>query len=191
MKIGVIKEVQPEKRVALTPMGVRSLKSLQFDIVVEKDAGASAFYTDHQYGDAGAHILSRSEVLSGSDLLLMINPLPEKEMTNITPACIVAGCFNPFQNEAVVKKLQHTGITSFSMELVPRTTRAQAMDILSSMATIAGYKAVLEDASAIPRFFPMFMSSAGTIKPARVLILGAGVAGLQAIAVARKLGAVV
>ena len=90
----------------------------------------------------------------------------------------MAGCFNPFQNETFVKKLQQTGITSFSMELVPRTTRAQAMDILSSMATIAGYKAVLEAASMLPRFFPMFMSAAGTIKPAKVLILGAGVAGL-------------
>jgi NAD(P) transhydrogenase subunit alpha len=191
MKIGVIKEVQPEKRVALTPEGVRSLKSLQCDILAEKDAGASAFYANHQYENAGAHIISRREVLSGSDLLLMINPLAEREMGDIAPSCIVAGCFNPFQNETFVKKLQEKGITSFSMELVPRTTRAQAMDILSSMATIAGYKAVLEAASVLPKFFPMFMSAAGTIKPARVLILGAGVAGLQSLAVARKLGAVV
>ncbi|MBP1668916.1 MAG: transhydrogenase subunit alpha [Bacteroidetes bacterium] len=191
MKIGVIKELQPERRVALTPEGVRSLKTMQCDILIEKDAGVSAFYANYQYEDAGATIISRREVLSGSDLLLMINPLPEKEMGDITPGCMVAGCFNPFQNEAFVKKLQHTAITSFSMELVPRTTRAQAMDILSSMATIAGYKAVLEAASLLPRFFPMFMSAAGTIKPTKVLILGAGVAGLQALAVARKLGAVV
>jgi len=191
MKIGVTKENQPEKRVALTPDGVRSLKSLQCDVLIEKDAGLSAIYANYQYEDAGAQIISRKEVLSGSELLLMINPLPEKEMGDILPSCIVAGCFNPFQNETFVKKLQQAGLTSFSMELVPRTTRAQSMDILSSMATIAGYKAVLEAASVSPRFFPMFMSAAGTIKPARVLILGAGVAGLQAVAVARKLGAVV
>ena len=191
MKIGVIKERQPEKRVALTPGGTASLKSMHCDILIEKDAGVSAFYANHQYEDAGGYIISRKEVLSGSDLLLMINPLMEQEIGEINPACMVAGCFNPFQNENFVKKLQQSGITSFSMELVPRTTRAQAVDILSSMATIAGYKAVLEAASKLPRFFPMFMSAAGTVKPAKVLILGAGVAGLQAIAVARKLGAVV
>jgi NAD(P) transhydrogenase subunit alpha len=191
MTIGLLKEMQPEKRVALTPAGVCILKSMHCDVLVEKDAGTSAFYAHHQYEDAGAQIISRREVLSGSGLLLMINPLPERDLDEIASGSVVLGCFNPFQNETFVKQLLQKDITSFSMELVPRITRAQAMDVLSSMATIAGYKAVLEAASALPRFFPMFMSAAGTIKPARVLILGAGVAGLQAIAVARKLGAVV
>jgi NAD(P) transhydrogenase subunit alpha len=191
MKIGVLKEPQPEKRVAITPDGIKSLKSIQCDILIEKDAGASAYYSDHQYQEAGGKISSRKEVLAGSDLILMIQAIPGKELEEIASTSIVAGCFNPFQNETFLKKLQQTGVTSFSMELVPRTTRAQSMDILSSMATIAGYKAVLEAAAVLPKFFPMFMTAAGTIKPTKMLILGAGVAGLQAIAIARKLGAVV
>ncbi|MBN1416626.1 MAG: Re/Si-specific NAD(P)(+) transhydrogenase subunit alpha [Bacteroidales bacterium] len=191
MKIGVLKEQLPEKRVALTPEGVKSLKSLQCDILVENNAGASAYYTDRQYQEAGGMPVSRHEVLTGSDMILMIQPLADNLLEQIAPACIMIGCFNPYQNEVFLKKLQQREVTSFSMELVPRTTLAQAMDILSSMATVAGYKAVLEAASSFPRFFPMFMSAAGTIKPARMLILGAGVAGLQALAVGRRLGAVV
>ena len=191
MKIGVLKETQPEKRVAITPEGIKSLRALQCEILVEKDAGASAYFADHQYQECGAEIVTREEVLTQCNLILMIQSLPEKELDNVASTGVVAGCFNPYQNETFLKKLQQNGVTSFSMELVPRTTRAQAMDILSSMSTIAGYKAVLEAASNLPKFFPMFMSAAGTIKPAKMLILGAGVAGLQAIAVARKLGAVV
>ncbi len=191
MKIGLIKDLQPENRVALTPGGVQSLKSIKCNILLEKNVGVQAYFANHQYQDAGGLIISRKEVLNGSDLILMINALPEKELEDIGPESVMVGCFNPFQNISFVIKLQQKGITSFSMELVPRTTRAQSMDILSSMGTVAGYKAVLEAASRLPKFFPMFMSAAGTIKPAKVLILGAGVAGLQALAVARKLGAVV
>ena len=191
MKIGVLKEKKTENRVALIPDGVKTLQSLKCDILIEKNAGASAHYANHQYQDAGGLIISRHEILAGCDLLLMIHPLEEMELESIAPASIIVGCFNPFQNLSFLQKLRQTGITSFSMELVPRTSRAQAMDILSSMATVAGYKAVLIAASLLPKFFPMFMSAAGTIKPARVLILGAGVAGLQALAIARKLGAVV
>lgn len=191
MKIGLIKELPPEKRVALIPDGVQTLKSLKCDVLVEKNAGISAFYANHQYQDAGALTISRKEVLTGAELILLMGALTEQDLDEVAPTSVFVGCFNPYQSTAFVKKLQQAGFTSFSMELVPRTTRAQSMDILSSMATVAGYKAVLEAASRLPKFFPMFMTAAGTIKPARVLILGAGVAGLQALAVARKLGAVV
>ncbi|MBN2272782.1 MAG: Re/Si-specific NAD(P)(+) transhydrogenase subunit alpha [Bacteroidales bacterium] len=191
MKIGVLRELKPENRVALIPEGVQALKSLHCDILIEKNAGAAAYFANNEYQDAGGLIISRQEILTGSELLLMINPFIEKELESIDPSTVLVGFFNTYQNIPFVKKLQQKGITSFSMELVPRTTRAQAMDVLSSMSTVAGYKAVLEAASRLTKFFPMFMTAAGTIKPARVLILGAGVAGLQALAVARKLGAVV
>ncbi len=191
MIIGVLKEQQPENRVALTPEGVKSLIALQCEVYIEKDAGNNAFFSDEQYLNAGAQAVSRVDVISKADIVLTINSLQEAELGSLKPGVLLIGCFNPFFNHNFVKSLQGSGYTSFSMELVPRTTRAQAMDILSSMATIAGYKAVLEAALALPKFFPMFMSAAGTIKPTKMLILGAGVAGLQAIATARKLGAMV
>ncbi len=191
MIIGVLKEQQPETRVALTPEGVKTLVALRCEIYIEKDAGSNAFFSDEQYLQAGAKTFSRADIISKSDIILTINSLQANELGSLKSGALLIGCFNPYFNPDFVKNIQQSGFTSFSMELVPRTTRAQAMDILSSMATIAGYKAVLEAALALPKFFPMFMSAAGTIKPAKMLILGAGVAGLQAIATARKLGAMV
>jgi len=191
MKIGILKENQPEQRVALLPESVKALIKLKVEVLLEKGAGNLAYTFDPEYIDAGAIIVERNNVLSDSDILVFINPLGAEEIQKINSSKILMGAMNPFGNIEVVKELVAKNITSFSLELVPRTSRAQSMDILSSMATVAGYRAVLDAALHLPRFFPMFMSAAGTIKPAKVLILGAGVAGLQAIAVARKLGAVV
>lgn len=191
MVIGVLKEPEGENRVALTPESVADLIKLKANVIIEKDAGKRAYFSDKHYEDAGAKTASRSEVFSDSDLIIQISPLPENEAGKLKEKQVYLSVLNPLTNTEYVKMLQKAGITSFSMDTVPRITRAQAMDILSSMATIAGYKAVLEAAANLPHFFPMFMSAAGTIKPAKLLILGAGVAGLQAIASARKLGAVV
>lgn len=191
MIIGVLKEPDFEKRVVLLPDMVKSLVDLKVKILVEKGAGDGAFVSDQEYITAGAEIADRSALLSDSDLITFINPLGNAEIDSIDSSKVLIGAMNPYGNKELLEKLVEKKITSFSLELVPRITRAQSMDILSSMATIAGYRAVLEAALHLPRFFPMFMSAAGTIKPARMLILGAGVAGLQAIAIARKLGAVV
>ncbi len=191
MKIGILKEKDPENRVAVLPETVASMVQLKIEVVVEKGAGINSFVSDTDYQDAGAQIAARKDVINHSDLLLFINPLDVDEVKSLDENKILIGAMNPFFNKDLVSTLVKKKITSFSMELVPRISRAQAMDILSSMATIAGYKAVLEAAVNLHKFFPMFMSAAGTIKPAKVLILGAGVAGLQAIAIARKLGAVV
>ncbi|HJX71304.1 MAG TPA: Re/Si-specific NAD(P)(+) transhydrogenase subunit alpha [Bacteroidales bacterium] len=191
MKIGILKEKEPENRVAVMPETVSSLTQLNVEIMVEKDAGVRSFVSDSDYQHAGAKMTARTDVFENSDLLLFINPLKVEEVKSLDERKILIGAMNPFFNRDLVGTLVKKKITSFSLELLPRTTKAQTMDILSSMATIAGYKAVLEAARNLGKFFPMFMSAAGTIKPAKVLILGAGVAGLQAIAIARKLGAVV
>ena len=191
MVIGVIRETDHDNRVVLTPEVVKSLVSAGVQVLVEKGAGERAMIADTEYTDAGAQTDNKNNIFEKADLLLKINPLTEEELRKLKENKVVLAAFSPFVNKTLVKELARKKITSFSMELVPRITRAQSMDILSSMATVAGYKAVLDAAMHLPKFFPMFMSAAGTIKPAKVLILGAGVAGLQAIAVARKLGAVV
>jgi len=139
----------------------------------------------------GAKLGTKAQVIAGSDLVLKIQPPTDEESALFKEGQVLMSVLNPYFNYNLVKKLAEKNITAFSMDIVPRTTRAQAMDILSSMATVAGYKAVLTAANTLPKFFPMFMTAAGTIKPANMLILGAGVAGLQAVATARKLGAVV
>ncbi len=191
MKIGVLKEQEPEKRVVLMPESVKALVGLKAELLVEKDAGSAAFVGNNEYEEAGAKIVERKIVVSDSDVLLSVNALESGEIRLLDASKILIAAMDPFGNKELVKELVERKLTSFSLELVPRITRAQSMDILSSMATISGYRAVLDAAMLLPRFFPMFMSAAGTIKPARMLILGAGVAGLQAIAIARKLGAVV
>lgn len=189
MIIGVLKEHGTEQRVALLPEIVSGLVRQKVTVFVEKDAGSAAFQSDEAYRTAGASIFSRAEVLQKADLLVQIGePLPEL-IDQLKSDKIWISQYNPLVNTRLVKKLVAKGITSFSMDSIPRTSRAQAMDVLSSMATVSGYKAVLQAASELPNFFPMFMTAAGTIRPATVLILGAGVAGLQAIAIARKLGA--
>lgn len=191
MIIGVLKEPSHEKRVALLPEAIVQLKKFQIEVFVEKDAGEKAFACDDDYLRAGAFIKNKDELLHQATLLVKINPFTPEEIDELKEGQIIAAILNPFHQKELINKLIGKRITSFSMETVPRTSRAQAMDILSSMATIAGYKAVLDAALHLPKFFPMFMSAAGTIKPAKVLILGAGVAGLQAIATSRKLGAIV
>lgn len=190
MIIGVLKEPSPETRVSLLPEHVVILKKWNVDVCVEHNAGVTAFATDEKYTDAGANIKSRNEVLQSSDFLLSINAPQQSEIANLNSK-IILGVFQPLFNAALMKELAEKGLTVFSMDMLPRTTRAQSMDILSSQANIAGYKAVLLAANLFPKYFPMFMTAAGSIPPAKMLILGAGVAGLQAIATGKRLGAVV
>ncbi|MFC2101426.1 Re/Si-specific NAD(P)(+) transhydrogenase subunit alpha [Bacteroidota bacterium] len=191
MIIGVIKERKPEQRVAMLPETVAALCKMNVTVLVEKGAGLSAYASDDAYELAGAQLLTKEEVMEKSGMIVMINPPTEEEVNRLKEGQLFLAAFNPLFNKDLVCKLANKKVTSFSMDVVPRTSRAQAMDVLSSMATISGYKAVLTAASLLPKFFPMFMTAAGTIKPAKLLILGAGVAGLQAVATARKLGAVV
>jgi len=191
MIIGILKEPDYDERIALLPENVKTLKDLKADVVVEKDAGNRAFFSNSDYEQAGATIQDRKKVLNSSDLIISINPLSESEYKSLKAKQAVLTAFSPLVNDKHVKQFVDEDITSFSMDMVPRISRAQSMDILSSMATVAGYKAVLEAANNLPTFFPMLMTAAGTIKPAKILVLGAGVAGLQAIATGRKLGAVV
>jgi NAD(P) transhydrogenase subunit alpha len=191
MKIGILKEHGTENRVAMLPGEVAVLKKMGFEILVEKGAGELAFAGDKAYESAGAGMFERKEVISVAELLLSVNPPLEDDINSFREGEMLCSVLNPVENSLWLEKARHKGLTVLALDLVPRTSRAQSMDILSSMATVSGYKAVLAAASVLPRFFPMFMSAAGTIKPARVLILGAGVAGLQAIAIARKLGAIV
>ncbi|TFG42331.1 MAG: Re/Si-specific NAD(P)(+) transhydrogenase subunit alpha [Bacteroidia bacterium] len=191
MILGILKEYSIEKRVAMLPGEVAVVKKLGVDIVVENGAGEKAWASDSEYQSAGATIAARMDVISKSSLLLSVNPLLEENIDSFSEGQVLCSVVNPVENSKWLEKARLRGLTVLALDLIPRTTRAQSMDILSSMATVAGYKAVLAAASSSPKFFPMFMSAAGTIKPSKVLILGAGVAGLQAIAISRKLGAVV
>lgn len=190
MTIGVLKEPFPETRVSLLPEHLATLKKWNVDVYIESGAGDNAFAPDAAYTAAGATIKSRGEVYAGSDILLSLNLLPAEEFVS-QKAAILIGVFQPLFNGAEMKTWAEKGFTTFSMDMLPRTTRAQSMDVLSSQANIAGYKAVLLAANLFPKYFPMFMTAAGSIPPAKMLILGAGVAGLQAIATAKRLGAVV
>jgi NAD(P) transhydrogenase subunit alpha len=191
MIIGILKEPDFDKRVSILPENIEKLVQLKVSVEVESDAGKDAFYPNRDYEDMGAKIVNREEILAHADLIISINPLDKKEYALLKPKQAVLTAFSPLINKEQVEDFLRGDITSFSMDMVPRTTRAQSMDILSSMATVAGYKAVLLAANHLPSFFPMFMTAAGTIRPSKVLVLGAGVAGLQAIATAKKLGAVV
>jgi NAD(P) transhydrogenase subunit alpha len=191
MIIGILKESGSEKRVAILPGEVTVLKKMGIEVLVELHAGENAYAADSTYQAAGAITIDRKEVISRAAMLLSVNPPVEEDISSFREGQVLCSVLNPADNSKWIEKARLQGLTVLALDLVPRTTRAQSMDILSSMATVSGYKAVLDAASLLPRFFPMFMSAAGTIKPARVLILGAGVAGLQAIAIARKLGAVV
>ncbi len=191
MTLGVLKETGNENRVAILPSEVVALKKMGIDVLVEINAGERAFASDLSYQAAGARICERKEVISEAEMLLSINPPVEDDINSFKEGQILCSVLNPVVNSNWLEKARLRGLSVLALDLIPRTTRAQSMDILSSMATVSGYKAVLAAASLLPRFFPMFMSAAGTIKPSRVLILGAGVAGLQAIAIARKLGAIV
>jgi NAD(P) transhydrogenase subunit alpha len=191
MTIGILKETPGENRVAMLPESVATLVKMNVTMLVETSAGLTAFASDKEYEEAGARIDTKAKVIAGADLLIKIQPPTSAEIALMKDGQVILAVLNPYFNTDLVKELAAKNITGFSMDVVPRTSRAQAMDILSSMATVAGYKAVLTAANTLPKFFPMFMTAAGTIKPANMLILGAGVAGLQAIATSRKLGAVV
>jgi H+-translocating NAD(P) transhydrogenase subunit alpha len=189
MILGLLKELGDETRVALLPENVKSLVSQKVEVLVEEGAGMNAFTADKDYAEAGATIVSRAVVFEKADVLLQIQPPVNGDEKKIRKEQVWISAMNPLWETGLVQCCRDNGITTFSLDSIPRTSRAQAMDILSSQATVTGYVAVLEAARALPTFFPMFMTAAGTIRPANVLILGAGVAGLQAIATARKLGA--
>ncbi len=196
MIVGTVKETFPgETRVALTPSVLGSLTKLGAEVLVESGAGVAAGYPDTTFAEKGTKIVSRAEVFSTADVVLQIRGLganPEAGKADIASTRrgqVLIASFEPLTAADAVKTIADTGATLFALELVPRITRAQSMDILSSMATIAGYKAVLLAAGHLPKMFPMMMTAAGTVKPAKVMVLGAGVAGLQAIASSRRLGA--
>ena len=199
MIIGIPRETfAGEDRVALVPDAVSGLVALNSEIIVEPGAGTAAGFADTDYTERGAQIVAdRDEVYARADVVLQVrtfgaNPEAGRADLALTRAGqVIIGASDPLTAGPQLRELATTGATLFAMELIPRITRAQSMDILSSMATIAGYKAVLIAADALPRMFPLLMTAAGTLTPARVLIIGAGVAGLQAIATARRLGAVV
>ena len=196
--IGVPRESFPgERRVALTPRAAEALGKLGASVVIEQSAGANAGFPDDQYVARGAPVSTRAEVFQQADIIAQVRALgvnPDEgraDLPLLRPGQIVIGFGEPLTAVLEVSDLARAGVSFFAMELMPRITRAQSMDALSSMATIAGYRAVLLGAQELPKIFPMLMTAAGTITAARVLVLGAGVAGLQAIATARRLGAVV
>ena len=193
MKVAVLRETSPgEARVALVPESVRKLVALKATVTVETGAGLGAARTDDDYREAGAEVTTdRNSLLGSADLLVVINRPSEEDIHRLPRGSVVLGFLRPLDEPAALTHAVAQHLTTFAVELIPRITRAQAMDALSSMATVVGYKAVLIGASHIPRMFPLLMTAAGTVPPARVLVLGAGVAGLQAIATARRLGAVV
>ena len=188
MIIGVPKEsLSGETRVAILPEEIQRLSSDGLAFRVEAGAGKGSFIADENYSDSGAEILP--DVFPDSDLIVRINPPSEDEVSRFKDGSCLVSLLNPFTNHDLVRQLAKKNISSFCLELIPRSTYAQSMDVLSSQATVSGYRAVLNAASHMGKFFPMLMTPAGTIKPAKVLIIGAGVAGLQAIATASRLGA--
>jgi len=191
MIIGVLKEPSPETRVSLLPEHIAILKKWNVEVCIENGAGVNAFANDEKYAEAGAKPVSRAEVLGAAKIILSLNNPGSDTLSVLKPGTVLLGVYQPLFNPGLMKELAEKGLTVFSMDMLPRTTRAQSMDVLSSQANIAGYKAVLHAAGLFPKYFPMFMTAAGSIPPAKLLILGAGVAGLQAIATGRRLGAVV
>ncbi len=198
MRIAVAKEVDAnERRVALTPDGASRLVKQGLEVWIEAGAGDRSFYVDDAYRAAGATVTPDiNELWSTADVMLKVSPPRDREtgqheVDMLKPGAVLLGFLDPLGNPQLAQRLAERNVTAFSMELIPRISRAQSMDALSSQASIAGYKAVLVAAATLPKFFPMLTTAAGTIAPAKVLIIGAGVAGLQAIATARRLGAVV
>ena len=198
MKVGAPREAFPgERRVALVPGVVASLMKAGFEVMVESGAGESAGFTDEAYRDKGAQLVSRAEVFAGADVIVQVRAAgaagaaAAADLSRLVTGQTVVAMAEPLGAPDGLRAYADRGVRLFALELMPRITRAQSMDVLSSMATIAGYKAVLIAAAALPRMMPMLMTAAGTIKAAKAFIMGAGVAGLQAIASARKLGAVV
>lgn len=198
MIIGVPKETFPgEQRVALIPASISPLCKAGFEILIEKDAGMASGFPDRSYEEKGARILStRAEVFGAGEIILNVlglgaNPNADQDLNLLHSGQVLIGFFDPLSRPEMMQKIAGLGVIAFALELLPRIARAQSMDALSSMGTIIGYKAVLLAAETLPKMFPMMTTAAGTIIPARVFVVGTGVAGLQAIATARSLGAVV
>ena len=189
MRIGVPRETSPgERRVALVPDVVKRLADAGFEIALERDAGSAASYRDSAYAEAGAQVVADPY---DADAVVKVRKPSDDEIERLRDGQVLIGLLEPLTDAAGIERLSSRGVIAFAMESIPRITRAQPMDALSSQSTVAGYKAVLLAAERLPKFFPMLMTAAGTVPPAKVLVLGAGVAGLQAIATARRLGAVV
>jgi NAD(P) transhydrogenase subunit alpha len=194
MKVAVLKEsATGERRVAMVPESVKRLVARKLEVVVEAGAGAAARAADDDYRAAGASVAPRAEALAGADIVLKVQPPTDAEIAALPEGGVLVSLLYPLTPPGgkLAVQLARRGVTALALDTIPRTTLAQMMDVLSSQATLAGYRAVILAAEAVPKLFPMMMTAAGTIPPARVLILGAGVAGLQAIATARRLGAVV
>src|SRR5579864_1580776 len=193
MKIGVLSETQPgERRVALVPDVAGKLVKIGFQVIVETGAGVRAEFTDDAYREAAVAIEADRRVMLGTaDVVLSVQPPRLEDVAQLQAGALTISFLQPATQVAIIGALAARGVTSFSLDLLPRSSRAQSMDALSSQSSLAGYKAVLMAANRLGKFFPMLMTAAGTIPPARVLVLGAGVVGLQAIATARRLGAVV
>ena len=180
-----------ETRVAATPETVKQLIKAGLTVSIEHDAGTRSFLSDAEFTEAGATVVARDSGFAGADIVASINAPPLDDIRRMRPGTILMALIAPHRNLETVQALAAGRIETFAMELIPRTTRAQVMDVLSSQASIAGYKAALIAAAELPRYFPLLMTAAGTIKPAKVVVMGAGVAGLQALATAKRLGAVV
>ena len=190
--VGVVRETWPgETRVALSPEVAGKLIKAGMAVLAEPGAGVAAAFPDADYAAAGVEFAERTAVMSRAQVLLTVRPLAVKEVSRLKPGAVVVGALDPARNAALLEALAAKGASAYALELLPRTTRAQSMDVLSSQANLAGYRAVLEAAAAYGRTLPMMTTAAGTITPAKVFVMGAGVAGLQAIATARRLGAVV
>ena len=192
MRVAVPKEIAPgERRVALVPEIVEKLAAGGFDVAVEQGAGEEASFSDAEYRDAGAQVVGPGELFADVEGVMKVQKPSAEEVERLPEGSILIAFLQPLTDSDGIERLTRRGVTGFALESIPRITRAQPMDALSSQATVSGYKAVLLAADRLPRFFPMLMTAAGTVPPAKVLVLGAGVAGLQAIATARRLGAVV
>lgn len=193
IKVLITKEDRAgEQRVAATPESVKRLAKLGIECEIESGAGVAAAFTDDAYLTAGARIVTdRAAALAAAEVLLRVGPLPPSDLARLRPEALVIGLLSPYRDDQGVRALAARGLTSLALELVPRITRAQSIDALSSQASIAGYKAVLIAAARLGKHFPLLMTAAGTVPAARVVIMGAGVAGLQAIATAKRLGAIV
>jgi NAD(P) transhydrogenase subunit alpha len=192
LQLGILKETAAgETRVALLPESLKGLIAQGLTVIVESGAGVTAGASDTAYAEAGGTITDRDAILAGADILPVVNAPEPTDQARLKPGAVVIGFLKPLDAPLALSTAIARPVTLFSMELVPRISRAQTMDALSSMATVAGYKAVIDAAGVLPRLFPMLMTAAGTLAPARVFVIGAGVAGLQAIATARRLGAVV
>jgi NAD(P) transhydrogenase subunit alpha len=190
--LGVLKESWPgEARVAISPEVARKLVKDGAQVLVEAGAGVSAGFPDVELAQAGAELAPREAVLARAEVLLTVRPLPIEDAAKMRRGAVVLGLLDPSRNPALLDALATQGVSAYALELLPRTTRAQAMDALSSQANLAGYRAVIEAAAAYGKAVPMMTTAAGTVQPAKVFVMGAGVAGLQAIATARRLGAVV